>query len=117
MTMPGAEQPPLQPRIELIVPEDQSAGVYSNGFGTWFNQTDFTIDFFVHLPAQQKEDESGPFIHTPVQVVSRVKVPTALLWRLIQQLNTSYTQYEAQFGPVVPVGDVPPQPDVPPAAG
>jgi len=53
------------------------------------------------------------FVHAPVQVVSRVKLAPPLMFRLIQQLNSSYTQYEQQFGPVTPLGDMPNQPDLP----
>ena len=104
-----ADQPPPQARLELIVPENQSAGTYANGFGTWFNQTDFTLDFFVHLPADEQEDESGDkYVHAPVQVVARIKLPPTLIFRLMQQLETTYTEYERMFGTVTPLGDDPP---------
>ena len=101
------DQPTLPPRMEVIVPMDQSAGTYANGFGTWFNQTDFTIDYFVHLPADQRLDEEtgGSYLHAPVQVVSRIKLPPTLIFRLMQQLESSYTEYERMFGTVTPLGE------------
>jgi hypothetical protein len=96
-------------RMELIVPEDQSAGTYANGFGTWFNQTDFTIDYFVHLPANEQIDEEtgSTYLHAPVQVVARIKLPPTLIFRLMQQLESTYTEYERMFGAVTPLGDSP----------
>lgn len=105
------EQPPVT--LEVIVPEALSAGVYANGFGSWFNQTDFTLDFFVHLPATPQQDESGNrYLHAPVQVVSRVKIPPPIIFRLIQQLNASMTEYEQMFGEITSLGDpIPPPSD------
>lgn len=103
-----SDEPSQQARMELIVPENQSAGTYANGFGTWFNQTDFTIDYFVHLPASEQTDEAGEtYLHAPVQVVSRIKLPPTLIFRLMQQLESAYTDYESMFGPVTPLGDDP----------
>jgi hypothetical protein len=82
------------------------AGVYSNAFGTWFSPTDFTIDFLVHQPGEQRIDEQGnAYLYQPLQVVSRVKFSPALIFRLIQNLNQVMTQYEGQFGPIVPLGE------------
>jgi len=98
-------EPPL-PRYEAIVPDEVSAGAYSNGFSSWFNQTDFTIDFAVHLPAELRVDEDGhPYMHVPIQVVSRVKIPPSMIFRLIQNLESSMTQYEGMFGPITHLGD------------
>jgi len=99
--------------VEVIVPESMSAGVYANGFGCWFNQTDFTLDFFVHLPGDQSVNEEGQAVlRQPVQVVSRVKLPPSMLFRLMQNLEQSMTQYEQQFGEIVPLGPpIPPPTD------
>ena len=97
--------------VEVIVPDEMNAGVYANGFGTWFNQTDFTLDGFVHLPGEQRTDEAGnPLLHQPVQVVARMKFPPALIFRLIQQLNDAMTDYEAMFGEIQPLGEPPAPP-------
>jgi hypothetical protein len=111
--------PPTAPvKVEINVPESQSAGVYANGFASWFNQTDFTLDCFVYLPAdQQLNDEGEPFIRQPVQVVARVKLPPSLVFRLIQNLEESMTKYEMQFGEIAHLGPPtpPPQGNQPPA--
>jgi len=104
-----ADEPTPQARMEVIVPENQSVGTYANGFGTWFNQTDFTIDFFIHLPGDERVDqETGDhYLNAPVQVVARIKLPPTLIFRLMQQLEGAYTEYEKTFGTVTPLGDDP----------
>ena len=104
-------QPPA--RLEVIVPEALSAGVYANGFGTWFSQTDFTVDYMVNLPPQATPgQDERPVLVQPMQVVARVKFSPALMFRLIQNLNSAMTSYEAQFGQIVPLGDpIPPPTD------
>jgi hypothetical protein len=113
------QQQPGPPRLQVIVPEAQSAGVYANAFATWFNQTDFTLDCLVNLPPQASpgEDER-PLLVQPLQVVARVKFPPALIFRLIQNLNDAMTAYENQFGTIVPLGDPipPPNDNLPPAS-
>jgi hypothetical protein len=98
-----SSRPP--PRFEVIVPDALSAGVYSNAQLSWFNRTDFTVDFAVHLPVEPRTDDTGPYLHSPVQVVSRVKIPPSMVFRLIQNLETTMTQYEQMFGPITHLGD------------
>jgi hypothetical protein len=109
---------PPTPNVEVVVPEALSAGVYANGYTCWYNRTDFTIDFVVHLPTDQGVDAEGqPFLRQPVQVVSRVKFPPSMIFRLMQTLNDSMTNYEQQFGAIVHLGDpiAPPDNDQPSA--
>jgi hypothetical protein len=97
---------PSLPQVEVIVPDPMSAGVYANGFTCWYNRTDFTLDFLVYLPADPDTDTDGrPVTRQPVQVVSRVKFPPALIFRLMQTLNDSMNNYEHQFGPIKHLGD------------
>ncbi|MFJ1455727.1 DUF3467 domain-containing protein [Nocardia wallacei] len=96
--------PPVN--VEVIVPEAMSIGAYANGFTCWYNRTDFTLDFLVHLPADPGLDEAGePVLRQPVQVVARVKFPPSMIFRLMQTLNDSMSNYEQQFGPIVPLGE------------
>ncbi|WP_028476353.1 DUF3467 domain-containing protein [Nocardia sp. CNY236] len=94
------------PTVEVIVPEALSAGAYANGFTCWYNRTDFTLDFLVYLPGDPGVNDAGqPVVHQPTQVVSRVKFPPALIFRLMQILNDSMSNYEHQFGPIVHLGE------------
>jgi hypothetical protein len=111
-----AQSEPIAPQsYEVIVPEAESAGHYANGFTVWGNITDFTIDFYVWQPLEPRTDDSGnSFFHQPLQVVSRVKLPPALIFRLAQELSTRLAEYEDVNGPVTPLGDpiVPPPDDL-----
>ncbi|MFI6365115.1 DUF3467 domain-containing protein [Nocardia sp. NPDC050630] len=101
-------EPTLPPPndVEVIVPEVMSAGVYSNGFTCWYNRTDFTLDFLVYLPTDQGVDDDGrPVMRQPARVVSRVKFPPAMIFRLMQILNDSMSNYEHQFGPITHLGE------------
>lgn len=96
--------PPV--KVEVIVPEAMSVGVYANGFTCWYNRTDFTLDFVVHLPTDPGVDDSGrSVVRQPVQVVSRVKFPPAMVFRLMQTLNDSMSNYERQFGAISHLGE------------
>ncbi len=105
--------PSLPVQAEVTVPEALSAGAYANAFGTWFSQTDFTIDFLVQQPGEPRTDADGnPHLFQPLQVVSRVKFSPALIFRLIQNLNQAMTNYESQFGAIAPLGEpIPPPAD------
>src|SRR6516162_5021115 len=99
VTEPPPGPPPGQPtQLEIFCPDDLAAGVYANGLSSWFTRHDFTLDFLVNLPTQPGQDEFGnPTVRQPLRVVSRVKIPPAILFHLMQNLNQSLTQYEAQF--------------------
>ena len=110
---PAPEEAP-QFMYEVIVPESESVGRYGNGFTVWFNKTDFTIDFLVWLPSDPRTDENGnPYFYQPLQVVSRIKIPPAIVFRLAQELSTKLIEYEEAFDTKVePLGDpLTPPPD------
>jgi hypothetical protein len=102
---PPAEEPDVD--VDVIVPEAIGAGVYANGFTCWYNRTDFTLDFLVYLPTEPGavSDTGQPVMRQPVQVTSRVKFPPALIFRLMQTLNDSMSNYEHQFGPITHLGE------------
>ncbi|MFE9328493.1 DUF3467 domain-containing protein [Nocardia sp. NPDC052278] len=109
-TPPPSPPPPPpagEPQVEVIVPEALSAGVYANGFTCWYNRTDFTLDFLVYLPAEPSSVNAtgAPVMRQPVQVTARVKFPPALIFRLMQTLNDTMSNYEHQFGPITHLGE------------
>ncbi len=111
VTVPLSGPPAGAPtQLEIFCPDEVAGGVYANGLSSWFTRHDFTLDFLVNLPTQAGQDEFGnPAIRQPLRVVSRVKISPAILFHLMQNLNQSLTQYEAQFGPIPVEG--PPGPD------
>ena len=106
MTHPSESQPP---QFALQVPDDLAGGVYSNIVAVWHTAYEFTLDFAVFQPPQMATDESGQAVHiVPARVVSRVKIPTAVVFELMQALSTNEHDYEQKFGPIARPG----QPDV-----
>ncbi|HEU5416795.1 MAG TPA: DUF3467 domain-containing protein [Streptosporangiaceae bacterium] len=94
-------QPPQPPQISLQVPDDVAAGVYSNLVAVWHTPYEFTLDFAVTQPTQVIADEAGTQqALTPAQVVSRVKIPPAAVFELMQALSKNERLYEERFGPI-----------------
>jgi hypothetical protein len=84
--------PNLPGPVEVVVPEALAAGVYANGVGMWSTETEFTLDFLVNLPM------SAPDSQPQVQVVARVKVPPAMVFKLLQGLANAQDLDEKQWG-------------------
>ena len=45
----------------------------------------------------------------PCRVVSRVKVPVALVFEILRALNADMTQYESEYGEIEPPKPRPPE--------
>jgi hypothetical protein len=83
------------------VPDDQMGGAYSNLLSVWHSPYEFTLDFAVTLPAQAAHDEAGGDVTlVPSVVVSRIKIPPAMVFAVMQTLNENMTRYEATFGSI-----------------
>jgi len=94
--IPGTPQVP-----QVRTPEKWNTGVYANGVGVWFTQTDFTLDFLVNLPPEVSLDPEGKQVFvSPQEVVARIKVPPPLVFQLMRNLSTNLDRYEAQYGAI-----------------
>ncbi len=94
--MPGGGQVP-----QVRTPEKWNTGVYANGVGVWFTQTDFTLDFVVNLPPEVGQDDQGNQLFlSPQQVVARVKLPPPLVFQVMRNLSTNLDRYEQQYGAI-----------------
>jgi hypothetical protein len=93
---------PASPQIPQVrTPEKWNTGVYANGVGVWFTQTDFTLDFVVNLPPEVSEDPTGTqVVVSPQEVVARVKVPPPLVFQLMRNLSTNLDRFELQYGSI-----------------
>ena len=78
--------------FEVKLPDYLEGGVYANSVLPWNTRTEFTLDFLAY-PADRKTPDVG-------RVVSRVKIPTMFMFRLIQELNASMTDYEEKYGEI-----------------
>ncbi len=94
--MPESSQVP-----QVRTPEKWNTGVYANGVGVWFTQTDFTLDFVVNLPPEVGTDPDGnQMLLSPQQVVARVKLPPPLVFQVMRNLSTNLDRYEQQYGSI-----------------
>lgn len=118
------------PQPQVRTPEKWNTGVYANGVGVWFTQTDFTLDFVVNLPPEVGQDGDGnQILLSPQEVVARVKLPPPLVFQVMRNLSTNLDRYEQQYGsiqefagPTLGEGNasdtvVPPNPDERPDSG
>ena len=87
--------------FEVEVPQELEAGAYANFLTVWHTPYEFTLDFGVlQLPqAQDAEDPESP-VTVPARVVSRLKIPPSLVFRILQALNENMTNYEERFGEI-----------------
>jgi hypothetical protein len=81
-----------QSGLNVVVPEDQAIGHYSNLVGVWHTPHEFAIDFCVVQPFLP----SGP----GAQVVSRVRIPPTIVFELLKSLNQNLTEYENTYGEI-----------------
>jgi hypothetical protein len=92
-------------QFALQVPDDLAAGAYSNIVAVWHTPYEFTLDFAVSQPTQMVTDASGQTVLVvPARVVSRVKIPTATVFALMQALSTNEHEYEQEFGRIARPG-------------
>jgi hypothetical protein len=74
--------------LEIVVPDELQAGVYAQSAVLWHTQHDFTLDFLVYQDL------------TLLRLVGRVRIPTTLIFELLQGLNATMTDYETEFGEI-----------------
>ena len=100
MTEPAP--PPARPSFALQVPDALEGGVYSNLVAVWHTPYEFTLDFAVMLPTQMVTPPDGgePVRVTPARVVSRVKIPPATVFELMQALSQNEHHYIENIGPI-----------------
>jgi hypothetical protein len=86
-----------QPRFEVIAAQEVEGGSYANFLSVWHTPFEFTLDFCSTLPTRQDE-EGTPVV--PCRVVSRVKIPTTMIFDVLRALNENMTRYEATYGEI-----------------
>jgi hypothetical protein len=99
---PGNGAPIQQPlHFAIDLPSDLEGGVYANVLAAWHSAYEFTLDFASTGPVRPREagDPMAGY-EVPCRVVSRVKIPVALVFDVIRTLNEEMTKYEAEFGEI-----------------
>ncbi len=92
---------PAPPQFVFHVPDELSAGVYSNVVAVWHSPYEFTLDFAVTLPPERAEDPDGqPVTLVPTRIVSRVKIPPSVVFDLMRTLADNEQTYMQTVGPI-----------------
>ena len=94
--MGSPEQEPQQREVQVSVPEDVAAGVYSNMVLVWHTPYEFTLDFSAIEPSDSSR--------VPCRVVSRVRIPPTVIFDLMRALNENMAKYEASYGEIKRLG-------------
>jgi hypothetical protein len=93
---------PEQQHVAITIPENVRPGEYSDVVIVWHNQFGFTLDFLTQVSPEPVPVGEGGEQALPMQVVSRVRIPPAVIFPLLQALNENLTTYEARFGRIEP---------------
>jgi hypothetical protein len=85
--------------VELELPPDLEGGVYANVLSAWHSPHEFTLDFGVMHPL---EPVGGTDLEREVagRVVGRIRIPLALMFNFIREMNSSLTNYEQRYGEI-----------------
>lgn len=81
------------------MPPELVNGVYANLLVVWHTPNDFTLDF-ICTDIPRPNGEGGTVV--PANVVSRVKVPVSVIFRIAQAIAQNVDQYEKNVGPITP---------------
>lgn len=85
----------------IDLPEELEGGVYANVLAAWHSAFEFTLDFASTGPVQPRDPgDPGAGFEVPCRVVSRVKIPVALIFDVLRTLNEEMTKYESEFGEI-----------------
>lgn len=85
----------------MELPDELAAGAYSNVVGVWHTPYEFTLDFGVLLPGPVMVAEGDQTVQViPARIVSRIKIPPAVVFELMRALSQNETLYETNFGPI-----------------
>ena|SRR5436190_7000263 len=91
---------PDQQELQVSIPDDVAAGVYSNMALVWHTAYEFTLDFAAIEPSDSNR--------VPCRVVARVRIPPTVIFDLMRALNENMSIYEQKFGEIKRFGGKPP---------
>jgi Protein of unknown function (DUF3467) len=87
--------------LQIDIPPEVRRGVYANTLTMWFSPYEFAFDWGLaeRFEPEDPEDPTSP-VRMPMLIVSRVRLPTALVFDVLRALNQAMTDYEAIFGEI-----------------
>ena len=95
------EGPARDINVDVDIPAEVRRGVYANSFNIWFSPYEFAFDWSVadEVKAEDPDDPASP-LRISIMGVARVRLPTSLVFDLLQGLNQAMTRYESIFGEI-----------------
>jgi hypothetical protein len=85
------------PSYRLEIDPELEGGVYANLVSAWHTPYEFTLDFAAAQRPSLDDPEGSADLW---RVVSRVRIPVALVFDVIRELNETMTSYERKFGEI-----------------
>ncbi len=103
MTSERSENKERPTHFSIYVPDEHLGGTYSNFVSVWSTAYEFTLDFCATQPAiMPEEDTENPDepVTVPCAVVSRVRIPTTLIYEVFRALDDNLDSYEKVWGEI-----------------
>jgi hypothetical protein len=95
------EARPREVNVEFVFPDDLRTGVYANAVNIWHSPTEFAFDWAVtDRPEVEDPDDPGSDVNLAAILVSRVRIPVAMVFDVLQALNRVMTDYERIYGEI-----------------
>ncbi len=87
-----------QQRMNIVMPPDQTGGVYADFVQIWHNKDIFTLDFSaLTAPPQLNGEEGGePVLEMNAQVVARIRVPPSQVFEIMRAMEHQLSDWEAE---------------------
>ena len=90
---------PREVNFEFVFPDDLRTGVYANAANIWHSPTEFAFDGAVtDRPEADDPDDRQSGVRLAAILVSRVRIPVAMVFDVLQTLNRVMTDYERISG-------------------
>ncbi|MDR2895148.1 MAG: DUF3467 domain-containing protein [Propionibacteriaceae bacterium] len=83
------------PRIQLALPQDQLAGVFSDFVRAWHTRDSFILDFSAYTEPPVR-DEAHEDVIQQSTVVSRVRIPPSQVFELMKALEQQLSLWESE---------------------
>jgi hypothetical protein len=83
-------------RLQINLPQDQSAGVFADFVRAWHTKDAFVLDFATLIQPPHSGEEGQVVLDATV--VSRVRIPPAQVFELMKALEQQLSAWEKENG-------------------
>jgi hypothetical protein len=90
---------PVEPRIQIKLPDKIQAGVYADFVRAWHTNDAFVLDFAALM--EPPRHESSSVVLTAI-VAARVRIPPAQVFELMKALEQQLSAWEKEHGKAAP---------------